>query len=100
MFSQCRFFSTFAAETVTPSFLKEALNLPTTSRNHYYSVTDFGAAGDGQTPSAYGFQKALDEAEKMEGAMCINGEICLLMWIIRFLTRRTFRINLKPIVLW
>ncbi len=67
MFSRRHFLSTFAAgAAATPLLGKLPGSKPAPGRPHY-NVTDYGAAGDGQSPSADAFQQAIDEAEENGG---------------------------------
>ena len=67
MFSRRHFLSTFAAGAAATPLFGKSLNRVRTPGMSHYNVTDFGAAGDGETPSADAFQQALDEAESNGG---------------------------------
>jgi hypothetical protein len=67
MFSRRHFLSTFAAGAAATPLLGKSLNSSSSTGRSYYNVTDYGAVGDGQTPSADAFQQAIDEAEASGG---------------------------------
>lgn len=69
MFSRRHFLSTFAAGAAATPLLGKSLRFNSDFERQYYSVTDFGAVGDGQTPSADAFQQAIDEAENNGGGL-------------------------------
>ncbi|MCC5941951.1 MAG: hypothetical protein JJU37_10460, partial [Balneolaceae bacterium] len=67
MFSRRHFLSTFAAGIAATPLLNKSPNFSSVSGKSFYNVIDYGAVGDGQTPSANAFQQAIDEAESNGG---------------------------------
>jgi hypothetical protein len=69
MTSRKQFISVLASGTVALPFVKHGISQGISSEKSYFNVTSYGAVGDGNTPSAESFQKAIDEAEASGGGI-------------------------------